>query len=464
MSPYTSKSGSAWLREIVAANRSGQPVGLYSVCSAHPRVIRAAMRRALDDESVLLIESTSNQVNQFGGYTGLSPVQFVALLFSTAQEVGLAPERLVIGSDHLGPYPWRAEASEIALEKACALARACVLAGYLKIHLDASMSCGGDRPTLEDETVAQRAARICAVAEAARAERRDELPAPLYVIGTEVPMPGGEQSGAQGPQPTTVEHVRRTLESFQNAFFTHGLHGPWERVIGLVVQSGAEFSDTKVFDYDPQKTSQLRKHLPESPSLVYEAHSTDYQTPNALKTMVQDHFAILKVGPWLTFAYREAIFALSAIERDWLGNSKKTRLSAVIETLDVAMLRNPVYWRGYFGDQDEAMQSVSRRFSYSDRCRYYWPDPAVQKEVDVLIRNLSSDEIPLTLVSQHFPEQYGRIRAGELLRSPESLIEHHIGKVLATYSNSCLTPQRADSEMHSGHEASIYRKIKNSFQ
>ncbi|HMJ22176.1 MAG TPA: class II D-tagatose-bisphosphate aldolase, non-catalytic subunit, partial [Terriglobales bacterium] len=87
MSPYTSKSGSAWLREIVAANRSGQPVGLYSVCSAHPRVIRAAMRRALDDESVLLIESTSNQVNQFGGYTGLSPVQFVALLFSTAQEV-----------------------------------------------------------------------------------------------------------------------------------------------------------------------------------------------------------------------------------------------------------------------------------------------------------------------------------------------------------------------------------------
>ena len=396
------------------------------------------MRQALDDDSGLVIESTSNQVNQFGGYTGLSPAQFVALLRSIAQEVGLAPERLVIGSDHLGPYPWRAEASEIALEKACALARACVLAGYLKIHLDASMSCGGDRPTLDDETVAQRAAQICAVAERTRAERRDELHAPLYIIGTEVPVPGGEQSGTRVLQPTTVEHIRHTLESFQTVFFAHGLHDPWERVIGLVVQSGAEFSDAKVFDYDPEKTSQLRKHLPESPSLVYEAHSTDYQTPNALGKMVQDHFGILKVGPWLTFAYREAIFALSAIERVWLGNSnKKPRLSAVIETLNAAMLRNPVHWQGYFDDQDEAMQSVSRHFSYSDRCRYYWPDLAVQREVDLLLRNLSSGEIPPTLISQHFPEQYGRIRTGELLGRPESLITQHIRKVLAIYSSSC---------------------------
>jgi D-tagatose-1,6-bisphosphate aldolase subunit GatZ/KbaZ len=438
MGLYTSKSGSAWLREIVDANRTGQPVGLYSVCSAHPSVLRAAMRHALENDASLLIESTSNQVNQFGGYTGLNPVQFAAFLRSIAQEVGLPSEKLVLGSDHLGPYPWRAEPSQIALEKACALARASVVAGYLKIHLDASMSCGDDPPALDDDTVAQRAAEMCAVAERARAERQHELPAPVYVIGTEVPVPGGEQSGAQGPQPTTVEHVRRTLQSFQNAFLKCELQDAWERVIGLVVQSGAEFSDTKVFDYDTQKTKHLRRHLPESPALVYEGHSTDYQAPNALKNMVQDHFAILKVGPWLTFAYREAIFALSAIERDWLRKNKSARLSSLIETLDAAMLRNPAHWRGYFGDQDEAMQSVSRLFSYSDRCRYYWPDPTVQKEVDLLLRNLSSREIPLTLISQHFPDQYDRIRAGELLGTPESLVAAHIRKFLTIYSTSCL--------------------------
>jgi D-tagatose-1,6-bisphosphate aldolase subunit GatZ/KbaZ len=446
MNGIMSQSGSALLRERVDRNRSGQPVGVYAVCSAHPTVLRAAMRQALDDNSMVLVESTSNQVNQFGGYTGMTPEKFVSFLRSIAQEAGLAPERLVIGSDHLGPYPWRAEASKIALEKACALARACVLAGYLKIHLDASMSCGGDRPALDEEAVAQRAAQMCAVAERARAERGEESPAPLYVIGTEVPVPGGEQSGAGVPQPTTVEHVRGTLESFQSAFFAHGLQDAWKRVMGLVVQSGAEFSDTTIFDYDPQKTNLLRRCLPESPPLIYEAHSTDYQTPNALKQMVQDHFAILKVGPWLTFAYREAIFALAAVERDWLGNNKKIQLSAVVATLEAAMLGNPAHWKGYFGDQDEAMQSVSRKFGYSDRCRYYWPDPAVQKEVDLLLRNLSSDEIPLTLISQHFPEQYGRIRAGELPGMPGSLIEQHIRKVLTIYSRSCLMRQKGDGD------------------
>jgi len=436
MSPYSNKSGSMWLREIVDANRSGQPIGLYSVCSAHPSVLRAAMRQALDDDSMLLIESTSNQVNQFGGYTGMTPVQFIAFLRSIALEAGLAPERLAIGSDHLGPYPWRAEASEIALEKACALARACVLAGYTKIHLDASMSCGGDRPMLDDETVAQRAAEICAVAERARAERPNELPAPLYVIGTEVPVPGGEHSGAQGPHPTTVEHVRRTLESFRNAFFAHELHDAWERVIGLVVQSGAEFGDTKVFDYDAQKTSHLRKHLPESPSLVYEAHSTDYQSPGSLTQMVQDHFAILKVGPWLTFAFREAVLALGAIERELFKANRGHTLSQVREALEAAMLCNPAHWRPYYhGAEEDVRRDLI--YGYSDRCRYYWNQPEVQKEIDRLFQNLAMGPIPLTVISQYLPEEYRAIRAGQIQGVPEQMIQEHIRQVLRIYASAC---------------------------
>jgi len=437
MSRDLSASAPEWPREIVDANRSGQRVGLFSVCSAHPAVLRAAMRQALDNDAMLSVESTSNQVNQFGGYTGLTPAQFVDLLRSMAQEVGLPPTRILIGSDHLGPYPWRGEVSATALEKAGELARACVFAGYSKIHLDASMSCGDDPTPLDEETVARRAAQLCFVAERAHGERNGSSPPPLYVIGTEVPVPGGEPSSAVAPQPSTVEHVRSTLHNFRNAFLAGGLRAAWERVIGLVVQSGAEFSDVQVFDYDPRKTSSLRKNLPEQPTLVYEAHSTDYQTASALTRMVEDHFAILKVGPWLTFAYREAIFALSAIERDWLAGRRSVRLSVVRDALEAAMLCNPVHWRGYFREQDTAMQSVFRQFSFSDRCRYYWPDSAVQWEVDLLLHNLTLDEIPLTLISQHFPEHYDRIRAGELIASPHNLIEQHIRKVLNLYSNAC---------------------------
>ena len=381
---------------------------------------------------MLSVESTCNQVNQFGGYTGMNPADFVSLLHNIAHEVGLDLKRILIGSDHLGPYPWRSEPSEDAMEKACQLARASVLAGYTKIHLDASMACGGDPRMPDDDTVAQRAAQLCSVAEHASQERSD-LPTPLYVVGTEVPVPGGEQSNAQRPQPTAVGHVDRTLESFGKAFRERGLQEAWQRVIGLVVHSGAEFSDSQVFDYDPLLANGLRDHLPQSPSLVYEAHSTDYQTSVGLGRMVEDHFAILKVGPWLTFAYREAVFALSAIEHDWLGGRRGVQLSSVRQALEAAMLQNPTYWRDYAAGQG----SFSREFGFSDRCRYYWPDSTVQAEVKLLLSNLSENDIPLTLVSQYFPGQYNAIRAEKQHRLPERLIEQHIGKVLTIYSNAC---------------------------
>ena len=442
MTRLTRVSATECVRKIVDANRSGRPAGIFSVCSAHPAVLRAAMRKAMDDDVMVSVESTSSQVNQFGGYTGMTPADFVNSLRTIAEDVGLDPKRILIGSDHLGPYPWRAEAAEVALHKACTLARSCVLAGYTKIHLDASMPCADDPTPLDNDTVAQRAAQLCAVSEAACGERRSNEPAPLYVIGTEVPVPGGEQSHHSGPQPTSVEHVHQTLDSFRNAFLARDLQDAWQRVIGLVVQSGAEFSDAQVFDYDPQKTIPLRNNLPQSPSLVYEAHSTDFQTPSALKRMVEDHFGILKVGPWLTFAYREAIFALSALERDWLGARDSVRLSSVRQALEAAMLCHPEHWRGYFGEQNAAMQSVSRQFSLSDRCRYYWWDTSVQPEVALLLSNLSSDRIPLMLISQHFPEEYERIRAGELLATPEKLIEQRIRKVLTIYSNACTTSSK----------------------
>jgi len=80
---------------------------------------------------------------------------------------------------------------------------------------------------------------------------------------------------------------------------------------------------------------------------VYEAHSTDDQTAAALRQMVCDHFAILKVGPWLTFAFREAVFALAAVEEEWLGDRKGIAISGVRESLEEAMLANPQYWKGY---------------------------------------------------------------------------------------------------------------------
>jgi D-tagatose-1,6-bisphosphate aldolase subunit GatZ/KbaZ len=214
------------------------------------------------------------------------------------------------------------------------------------------------------------------------------------------------------------------------------LHQAWEHVIGLVVQPGVEFADAMVFDYDRGKARPLSENLPDSPALVYEAHSTDYQKPAALRQMVQDHFAILKVGPWLTFAFREAIFALAEIEKEWLSRRRSIQLSQVSKALEGAMLRNPIHWKSYY-PEDEPEAQFARRYSFSDRCRYYWPDPSVQKEIDLLLSNLSSFEIPLTLLSQYLPNQYETVRAKAIRNQPESLIEDRIRQVLRVYSVAC---------------------------
>jgi tagatose-1,6-bisphosphate aldolase non-catalytic subunit AgaZ/GatZ len=58
------------LLSILRRQKAGIPAGCASTCSALPQVLEAAPAEASDAGTLALIESTSNQVNQFGGYTG----------------------------------------------------------------------------------------------------------------------------------------------------------------------------------------------------------------------------------------------------------------------------------------------------------------------------------------------------------------------------------------------------------
>jgi D-tagatose-1,6-bisphosphate aldolase subunit GatZ/KbaZ len=431
------KNASERLQDVVSRNRHSEKVGVYAVCSAHPSVIAAAVQQAVEDESVLHVESTSSQVNQLGGYTGQTPSQFAEFVHSAAQRAGVPRERVLLGGDHLGPYPWRGQPSQVALHNAAELVRSCVLAGYNKIHLDASMACADDSKSGPDESaIAHRAAILCRAAESAFAELPQGSSPLFYVIGTEVPAPGGELLPGAPPAVSMADQIHHTLELFLAAFAEQNVTSAWDRVIGMVVQPGVEFGENVIFDYDRQKANALSSALPKHPSLVYEAHSTDYQRPAALAQMVEDHFAILKVGPWLTFAFREAVFALGAIERELLASRRGVRLSQVREALEAAMLRNPAYWHSYYhGSEDE--RRLARLYSYSDRCRCYWGDTKVQQELSLLRANLDTCSVPPTLLSQHLPSEYEAIRSGRLPTHAEDMIREHIRTVLRVYAAAC---------------------------
>lgn len=442
----TNKDAVTHLRDILRANRESARGGTYAVCSSHPAVIEAALQQSLADGSLLHLESTSSQVNQFGGYTGSTPRQFAQWIHSMANKTGLPANRILLGGDHLGPFPWRNEASAAALEKARRLVRDCIAAGYQKIHLDASMACADDpKPAISERTIATRAAKLCQAAEEAHRELPSGSPQPLYVIGTEVPTPGGETQETGALAVTRAEDVHRTLEVFRSTFLELGLNAAWERVIALVVQPGVEFGPNVIFDYDHAKAAPLSAALQSHPGIVYEAHSSDYQSQEALTSMVEDHFAILKVGPWLTFAFREAVLALSAVERELNQNTSGRRNSAAREALEEAMLQNPAHWRSYYQGEEQELRR-DRIYAYSDRCRYYWHRPAVQAEMTRLLDNLSMKPIPLTLLSQFLPLEYQAVRSGELQGAPEQLIRYHIRNVLAVYANACSVERSAYAE------------------
>ena len=438
------------LAGILKQNHNGRAVGVYSICSANRFVLEAGMLQAQHDDSLLLIESTSNQVNQFGGYTGQTPAEFVSFVKGIAAGMNFPAERVAFGGDHLGPHAWRTENSSSAMQKAIELVRACVLAGYTKIHLDTSMRLGDDpgdfSSPLADEVISRRAADLCRAAEDAYQQLPPGSPAPLYVIGTEVPIPGGEVLDAQAPETTRPEDVARTLQLARESFEVRGLHTAWERVIALVVQPGVEFGDATVFPYMPDKARALSRFVDEHRhdkqwQGIYEAHSTDYQSPAALRQMVRDHFAILKVGPWLTFAFREAVFALAAVEEEWLGHRRGITISRVRESLEEAMLANPEPWKNYYRGDEKALR-LARKYSFSDRCRYYWTQQDVAAALQRLLRNLTAHPAPVSLLSQYLPDQVAALRSGEVSNQPVALIHNKILGVLEHYAHACAMSAR----------------------
>ena len=414
------------LQDHLKQGSNGAQAGITSVCSAHPLVLRAAAELAAEQESLLLIEATSNQVNQFGGYTGMKPADFRVFAEEIVAKAGLDPSKLILGGDHLGPNPWKNLPAAEAMEHAIAMVSAYAAAGFTKIHLDASMSCAGDPVPLSDEEVASRSVKLCTAAEAAAPADK-----PVYVIGTEVPTPGGATHSLDGLQITPPAAAAHTLEVHRAAFAAKGLDDAWQRVIAMVVQPGVEFDHDSVVHYKRAKAEALilwRKQ--KAASIVFEAHSTDYQFGSAYRELVEDGFAILKVGPALTFALREALDSLSAIEYDLIPAPRQSNLLKII---DEAMLAHPDSWRPYYAG-DSAQQALLRRFSYSDRVRYYWHYPEISAAVKQLVANLDAVKIPESVLSLYLPAQYERARSGEIAGDAASLIVDKVKDVLRVYA------------------------------
>lgn len=407
------------VHDLIARNRAGEAIGLPCFCTANEQVLRAVLSYAKQTGFPTVIEATCNQVNQNGGYTGMTPVDFMSWLRDMAEDAGVPMDQLILGGDHLGPNPWRSEPLDTAMEKARVMVKHYVRAGFQKIHLDASMACGGEpNPTFSQ--IAERAADLCAVAEA-NAPDPSKL---IYVIGTEVPIPGGETEEPDALDVTSVDRFSDTIETHRTAFAARGLEDAWGRIVSVVTQPGVDFGHTSIYPFELEKAQPLSAAILDHDSLTFEAHSTDYQPTTALAELVQSHFFFLKVGPELTFRFREAVWALAQIEAQMAFETP----SRVRETLTEGMSDAPDYWKDYYGGTEAELARL-QVYSYSDRIRYYWADPKVAEALSQLLKNLSGTHLPETLVSQSFMG----LEFGEISGASETLLEEHINRCVSRY-------------------------------
>lgn len=407
------------VQDLIARNRAGEPIGLPCFCTANEHVLRAVLAYAKKTGLPTVIEATCNQVNQNGGYTGMTAADFMTWLSGMAAEVGVPMDQLIFGGDHLGPNVWKNEPLDIAMEKSRELVKSYVQAGFKKIHLDTSMACGGEpNPTFAQ--IAERAADLCEVAEK-YAPDASEL---FYIIGTEVPIPGGETDEPDALDVTSVARFHDTIQTHRDAWDARGLTHAWNRIVSVVTQPGVDFGHTSIYPFIPEKAAPLRDAILDETGLTFEAHSTDYQSTDALADLVKNHFFFLKVGPELTFRFREAIWALSTIE-DQLDLPEP---SSIRDIFKARMDDSPSYWQDYYSGTDTELATLCT-YSYSDRIRYYWTDPKIKTATDQLISNLSALTLPETVVSQSFMG----LEFGDFPKTPTALIETHVQRCIARY-------------------------------
>lgn len=413
------------MKRLVKLQSEGKHVGIYSVCSANEQVIRSALCYARDNRIPVLIEATANQVNQFGGYTGMQPADFAQWVFGLADQLGIARENVILGGDHLGPLVWRKESAGEAMAKAEALVAAFVKAGFRKIHIDTSMPLGTD---MEDghfghALIAQRSAHLARICEDAwqQAGFEDHH---VYVVGSEVPIPGGAFDDEMAV--TDPDQFLSELELFHNEY--RKVNVDPSNIVGFVVQPGVEFTNHSVHYYNRAKAAALCAARKAHPQIVFEGHSTDYQPPVCLREMVEDGIAILKVGPGLTNAAREGLFALENIAREMPGVEHVPLRKILLDTMNAA----PGYWKPYYQGTQEEIE-YQKSFGMSDRCRYYLSEPAVNQAISDLIHAFDGREIPIQMISQYLPMQRRSVQEGTLKPFAQELLLDYIAGCYREY-------------------------------
>lgn len=393
---------------------------LPSFCTSNFDVISAILLYSKIFNLPVLLECTSNQVNQNKGYSGLKPKDFYKKVISLSKKIKLNKKKIIFGADHLGPLPWKNLDKKKAFKNAKNLLKSILNENFQKIHLDTTIICRNDKKFNLDK-IRERFFDLF------KSIPHKKLKKIYLVVGSEVPYAGG---GSLNNSISTFGDVKKDYQIYNSIINKNQIK---LKEFALVIEPGMSFSNNGIITPNFKNLKKISK-FSRNNNIFFEAHSTDYQPIGVLKKLVNSNFKFLKVGPELTFQFNECIKYMLNIEKKFIP--KKKDRSNLKEDLISVMNKNPKYWKSYYKGSKSNINYLKFN-SPLDRIRYYWDNKKIKNSKKKLFKNINKLPINLVLKSKKINNIYHHNFKKYKIKNSELLILKFTNQTFQKYYKAC---------------------------
>lgn len=358
----------------------GRPSTLFAACPNSETVIKAALRSAKRANAPIKFAATLNQVDEDGGYTGLTQSEFVEMVKIEAEAISYEG-LIIVALDHGGPWlkdqhsieNWSLEETMTAVKKSL---EAAIDAGYDFLHIDPTVD--KTLPPGEIIPIERVAERTIELIKHAENHRREKGIAPLgYEVGTEE-VHGGLAN---------LEVFDRFLSLLKEGLEKEGLSEVWP--ILIVGKVGTDLHTTV---FDPEVAKTLAEKAAKYGSFI-KGHYTDYvENPEEYPL---SGMGAANVGPEFTEEEYNALTQLAQLEDKLKEEKLIARSSLILQVLEKEVYESKRWQKWLKGEEkgkDLYDLSPSRqKWLIKTGCRYIWAQPRVVASRTLLYRNLEQN-------------------------------------------------------------------------
>lgn len=362
--------------------KTGLKRTIFAACPNSMAVMKAALNSAKRCNAPIKFATTLNQVDLDGGYTGLTPKQFVDKIKQLAKAINLQSP-VLIAIDHGGPWLKDSHRKENlnyeeTMERVKKSFEAAIEAGYDLIHVDPTIDVTlpkGD--IIAIETVAKRTVILIKHCEAYRLQKG--LPKIAYEVGTE------EVHGGL----VDLSVFNKFFVLLKEGLEREGLSDAWPCfVVGKV---GTDLHTTE-FDAEVAKTI---VDIAANYGSVIKGHYSDNVTnPEAYP---KAGMGGANVGPEFTECEYEGLMELEEIENQLFREGHVPKMSGIKQTLWNAVISSG-RWVKWLEKEENSKDFYTNELERQEwlvktGCRYIWQNPEVVSSRAELYENLENNGV-----------------------------------------------------------------------